>query len=814
VAEDRLPIDEVLLELLRRLEQTNTAILVAPPGAGKTTRVPPALLDCNWCTAKVLVLVPRRIAARAAASFVAGSLGEPVGKAVGYRVRLESRVSAATRIEYITEGIFTRRILDDPELAGVSAVLFDEFHERNLDADLGLALALDAQAALRPDLRILVMSATLDTAQLARLLPDAPVVESAGRAFPVELRYRDRPAATPIEDAVAEAVRDLVREETGSLLAFLPGRAEIAKTAERLTGRLPQNCTVHKLHGGIEPREQDAAIRPASMGQRKIVLATSIAETSLTIDGVRLVVDSGLARVPRYEPDTGLTRLETVRVSKSSIVQRAGRAGRTAPGIALRLWREAATAGLPERPAPEIRSADLTGLALDLATIGVRDPQTLRWLDSPPEPAWKEAIQTLQTIGAIDDAGAATELGRRMRGLALPPRYAAIVVAAAKYGQAREAAEIAMLISERGLGGDSADLSVRLDRFRTDRGDRARAARTMAHNMASQAGEEGKPAGLSVGTLISLAWPERIAVARGGGFLLAGGAGANIDRNSPLAREPFLAVAELQGSAASARITAAAPISREEIELLHPDRIRRMREIEFDADAMALRPRERRMLGAIPLSSGAIKPSRGEIDAAMLAAIRKHGLESVGWDASARRMRERIAFLHRAEPARWPDVSDERLLRDLEDWLGPFLGGAMTMREIDGRKLRDGLDYLLSTSRAVSGQLEKAAPERFVTPAGASHALRYEDNQVVLAARVQEFYGLNRHPAIGGGAIPLTLELLSPALRPIQVTRDLPGFWAGSWREVRTEMRGRYPKHDWPQDPASATPSTRTKPRP
>ena len=817
MAGDRLPVDEILPELLGRLGETNAAILVAPPGAGKTTRVPVALLDCAWCTGKVLVLEPRRIAARAAAGHVAAGLGEKLGETVGYRVRLDSRVTAATRIEYLTEGVFTRRILDHPELAGVSAVLFDEFHERNLDADLGLALALDAQEALRPDLRVLVLSATLDTVQLAQILPNAPLIESAGRAFPVELRYRDRPAAAPVADAVADAVRDLLASEDGSLLAFLPGRAEIARTAERLAGRLPKDCTIHELHGGIEPRAQDAAIQPVASGGRKVVLATSIAETSLTIDGVRLVVDSGLSRVPRYEPDTGLTRLETVRAPKSSIAQRAGRAGRTAPGIALRLWREVATAGLPERPVPEIRSADLTGLALDLACAGIRDPNTLRWLDPPPAPAWNEATETLRALGAIDREGTATELGRKMRRLALPPRYAAMIVAAAAHSQAREAAELAMLISERGLGGDSADLSLRLDRFHADRGDRARAARALAGKMASDIGDagadEGAAAELSTGALISLAWPERIATARGGGYLLAGGAGAKIDSGSPLSREPFLAIAELHGKAASARITAAAPISREDIELLHADRIRQTREIEFDAGTLTLRPREKRMLGAFALSSGSWKPSPDEIETAMIAAIRQCGLQALGWDAAAKRTRERIAFLHRADPGTWPDVSDERLLRDLENWLGSFLGGALSMREIDSRKIRDSLAYLLSAGGASTGNLEKAAPERFETPAGASHALRYETDQVVLAARVQEFYGMNRHPAIAGGAIPLTLELLSPAMRPIQVTRDLPGFWAGSWREVRTEMRGRYPKHDWPEDPANARPTTRAKPK-
>jgi ATP-dependent helicase HrpB len=808
-------VDEALPALLDALDEGNRAILVAAPGAGKTTRVPSALLAASWCRGKVIVLEPRRIAARSAAAFVSRQAGDAPGGIAGYRVRMEIRISAATRIEFVTEGVFTRMILDDPELSGVSAVIFDEFHERNLDGDLGLALALDAQQALRDDLRILVMSATLDASGLSTLL-DAPVIESSGRSFPVAIEHRPPPPQTRIEDAMAQAIISALRERDGSILAFLPGQGEIRRTAERLESHLPTDADLFLLYGGMESGVQDAAIRPPPPSRRKVVLATSVAETSITIDGVRVVIDSGLARVPRHEPQTGLTRLETVRAARSSVDQRAGRAGRTAPGTAIRLWREEQTASLPARPSPEIREADLTGLALDLAAWGVTDPGALAWPDPPPAPAWKEAVAQLREIGALDAQAMLTPHGRLLRAIALPPRLAAMVARAAEHGQAQDAARIAVLLQERGLGGDSPDLSLRLDNLRRDRSDRARKATALANGLCrglpSGVAGDGDP--LSAGALLSLAWPGRVAHNRGGGrFRLANGRMGQIGEEHALAREPYLAIADLQGSAQLARIVAAAAIGEAEIFALHAARITETREVSFDAPSGGVRARVLRKLDTLTLREAPVEPTQQEAADCLCAAIARHGLRLVDFGKEAARLRERIAFLHRADPAAWPDVGEEALVAGLTQWLVPFWGGPRALADIAPAAIRDGLRHLLLEAGRSEREVEAEAPEFFVTPAGSRIALRYEGEQAIASARVQEFFGLSRHPAIAGGKLPLTLELLSPANRPIQVTRDLPRFWTGSWAQVRAEMRGRYPRHPWPEDPAQAAPTTRAKPR-
>src|SRR5271157_4787631 len=573
-----LPIDAALPDLTAALRRQNAAVLVAPPGAGKTTRVPLVLASEEWVAGRrILVLEPRRLAARAAAERMAKTLGERVGETVGLRVRFGSKVSRKTRIEIITEGIFTRLILDDPMLDGIAAVLFDEFHERSLDADLGLALARDAQTGLREDLRILVMSATIDGARIARLLGDAPVIASEGRAFAVETRYVGRDPR-PIEPQVADTILRAMRADAGSLLAFLPGAAEIRRTKTLLEGRTEPSTDVVALYGALTGDEQDRAIAPARPGRRKIVLATSIAETSITIEGVRIVVDSGLARVPRYEPDVGVTRLDTVRVSRAAADQRRGRAGRIEPGVCYRLWDEPQTTALEPFARPEILAADLSSFALDLAAWGV-DADKLAFLDPPPRAALTEAKALLAALGAIDEGGRITEEGRQLRRLPLPPRLARMVIDAARVGQGMLAAELAALIGERGLGGDDIDMRERLAALRRDRSARARDARAMAQrwvevvDMSSPASGGGD---LSVGALIALAFPERIAKNRGGtagAFLLANGRGTNLDPASPLAREPFLAVAELAGSAAQGRILSAAPITLDEIETHFADRI-------------------------------------------------------------------------------------------------------------------------------------------------------------------------------------------------------------------------------------------------
>src|SRR5690348_12138369 len=678
-----LPIDAVLDELAATLVGRNAAVLVAPPGAGKTTRVPLALLDEPWAKGKkIIVLEPRRIAARASAERMARTLGERAGETIGYRVRFGSKVSRATRIEVVTEGIFSRQILDDPELSGVAAVLFDEFHERSLDADLGLALARDAQTGLREDLRILVMSATLDGARVAKLLGDAPVVASEGRAYPVETRYLGRKADAPIERQMADAIAVALRADPGSVLAFLPGAAEIRRTQNFLGERIHDASTeIVPLFGALDAAVQDRAIAPPPKGSRKVVLATSIAETSLTIEGVRIVVDSGLARVPRYEPDIGLTRLETVRASRAAVDQRRGRAGRTEPGICYRLWDEPQTASLAPFTQPEILSADLSSLVPDLAQWGVRDPATLSFLDPPPAAALKEAKGLLAELNALDGDGRITTEGKRLRALALPPRLARMIVDSAALGAGDAAAEIAAILSERGLGGDSVDLDHRLDQFRRDRSQRGQSARELARRWAVQvaspsAKEDTEP---STGVMLAFAFPDRVAKNRGNGsFVLANGRGAAVERTSSLARAPYIAVGELTGTAASGRILLAAPMSQEEIESRFADHIETSDEITFDRAALALRARRKKTLHAITLSEAplALTPS-AETARIFADGVMAAGLDRLPWSKSVKQWRDRVMFLRKAQGEvqgeSWPDLSDDALAANAADWLVPAL---------------------------------------------------------------------------------------------------------------------------------------------
>ncbi|MDA9544430.1 ATP-dependent helicase [Bradyrhizobium sp. CCBAU 45321] len=814
-----LPIDAVLDDLSRTLEASNAAVLVAPPGAGKTTRVPLALLDAPWAKdKKIIVLEPRRIAARASADRMAKSLGERAGETVGYRVRFGSKISRATRIEVVTEGIFTRQILDDPELSGVAAILFDEFHERSLDADMGLALARDAQTGLREDLRILVMSATLDGARVARLLGDAPVVESEGRAFPVETRYLGRKADAPIERQMADAIASALRADSGSVLAFLPGAAEIRRTQNFLSERL-QDASVEivPLFGALDAAVQDRAIAPAPKGTRKVVLATSIAETSLTIEGVRIVVDSGLARVPRYEPDIGLTRLETVRASRAAVDQRRGRAGRTEPGVCYRLWDEPQTASLAPYTQPEILSADLSSLVLDLAQWGVSDPAALSFLDPPPQPAWKEAKSLLSELNALDSDGRITAEGKSLRALALPPRLARMIVDSHRAGEGQAAAEIAAIITERGLGGDSVDLEHRRDQFRRDRSPRAASARDLARRWASQVAASEKVAlqeGLSTGLMLAYAFPDRVARNRGNGsFVLANGRGASIEQTSSLARAPYIAIGEMTGTAASGRILLAAQITEDEIERHFAEHIETADEISFDRGAMALRARRKRVLHAITLSEATLSVSPSEETARIFAdGLIAAGLDRLPWSKAAKQWRDRVTFLRKAEGDSWPDLSDDGLIARRDDWLVPALYDKIALKDISAGDLSDALMALLPWE--MRARLDREAPTHFEAPTGSVLAIDYEAEQgPTIAVRLQELFGLNTHPSIAAGKVPLVLELLSPAQRPVQVTRDLPGFWRGSYAAVRSDLRGRYPRHPWPDDPASAVPTRRAKPR-
>ncbi len=811
----QLPVTEVFPALDEALESGNAAVLVAPPGAGKTTLVPIHLLEADWRGEGMIVLLePRRLAARAAARRMAALLGEEPGGTVGYRMRLESKISARTKILVVTEGVFARMILDDPDLKGVSAVLFDEFHERSLDADFGLALALDVKAALRDDLKILVMSATLDGARVAKLLSDAPVIESEGRAYPVDIRYRDRKPDERVEDAVARAIREALAEERGSILAFLPGQGEIERTARMLEDRLPANVILAPLYGAMEGREQDAAIRPAPDGKRKVVLATSIAETSITIDGVRVVIDSGLARLPKYEPATGLTRLETVRASRAAVDQRAGRAGRTEPGIAIRLWHSGQTAALPPFSPPEILEADLSGLVLDCAAWGVTDPATLAFLDPPPKPALAEAKALLRRLGALDEAGRLTEDGEAMRALALPARLAHMVAEAGKRGEAQAAAELAMLLTERGLGGNDTDLDTRSARFRNDRSDRASRAKGLAKRLAASVPNKGAPAGSSIGRMLIDAYPDRIAKPRGatGQFLLANGRGGEVDPGISLSRAPWLVVADMSGKAGRARILSAAEISETEIRSALGEKIESGKQVIYDPEKNALRTREAVRIGAIALSEKPLAaPSGAAADEGVIEAVRTHGLGILPWSKEAEVLRRRLGWLHRGLGEPWPSMEDEPLLENLEDWLLPFLTGEAQLGRIPGHVLKNGLMSLVPFD--LQRSVDKLAPTHFEVPTGSHIPIRYDAEEPVIAVRVQELFGLGTHPSIADGKVPLLLELLSPAHRPIQITRDLPGFWKGSWADVRADMRGRYPKHVWPEDPANTEATRRAKPR-
>lgn len=804
-----LPIDEVIPALKAALTDGPKAVLVAPPGAGKTTVVPLALKDEAWLNARrIIVLEPRRLAARAAARRMSQLLGEQPGETVGYRVRMESRVSAKMRIEVVTEGVFTRMILDDPGLEGIGAVLFDEFHERSLDADLGLALAVDAQGLLREDLRIVVMSATLDGAAIAGRLA-APVIESQGRTFPVETRYLGRPDR--IDDGAAQAVRKALAEETGSVLVFLPGQGEIRRTEERLLERgVPANVTVAPLYGAMDFAGQDRAVSPAPPGTRKVVLASAIAQTSLTIEGVRVVIDAGQSRVARFDPGSGLSRLETVRVSRASADQRRGRAGRTEPGVCYRLWDEAETRGLVPFDRPEILEADLTGLVLDLARWGARSAEGLLFLDPPPRGAWDQAVAELKRIGALDEAGGLTERGRRVADLPIPAPLANMLVRAAERGEATTAARIAVLLTERGLGGNDADLGHRLERLDRDGAARAKDARALAGRWASLVGGEG--AG-DAGLLLAEAFPDRVAKARGkpGEFLLASGRGCWIEATERLAREPWLAVGELGGGASRDRILLAAPIAEAALRDVFADRLEVEDRLDLDAPGGATATR-RLKLGALVLEERRIdRPEPAVIAGALMDEVRRKGLGALKFGEAVEGLRARVGFLRRTDES-WPDLSDEGLLATLDDWLEPLLAGRRRLSDLSDGELAAAMRAMIPWEMA--RRLDAEAPERFEAPTGSRLLIDYgAEAGPTVSVRVQELYGVAEHPVVGLARIPLLFELLSPAHRPIQLTRDLPGFWKGSWAAVRSDMRGRYPKHLWPDDPASASPTTRTKPR-
>ena len=799
-----LPITAVLPEIRTALGGAGAGVLIAPPGAGKTTAVAPDLLGQPWCTGQIILTSPRRVAARAAAERMAEMLGEAPGGIVGYMTRLDSKVSAKTRILVVTEAILVNRLIDDPELPGVSALLFDEAHERTLDSDLGLALALETRGVLREDLRVLVMSATIDGARFARLLgDDAQVVTSDGRSFPLEIKWLGSDASLPIEDRVGTAVLTAWRDEAGDILAFLPGVREIERVRERLAVRLPE-VPIHALHGQVEPAAQRAAIRRDSEGRRRIVLATAIAETSLTLDGVSVVVDSGLARLAEFDRAASTTHLVTRRASQASAAQRAGRAARQGPGVAYRLWEEAGHAGRPEFAPPEIVQADLAPLLLRLAKWGTNDPASLPWLDPPPEASVAAARGALKGLGALDAGGRITPLGEAIASLPMAPDQAAAVLHGARSGCGEEAARLVLLLQERGLGGRGEDLLQRLARWRGDRAPRAVAAQRIAQGWARQAGKlaaaiTGSPAAEPAEAL-ALARPDFVARRRGASgeyWLSAGGRGYVLDPASSLARAEWIVIGDAQGQAKGARITAAAEIASDRIAALFATELEERVTTRWNNEKDRIEARRERRLGAIVLAS---VPEPSPDPALLVDILVEKGLEKLG-----EIMPE--GFLARGSFAGVDALTPEDLRARASEWLAPLLAGRRDLDLPPHRFAQSALDLLDWDQRKA---FDRAAPTHFTSPAETRHPIDYAgDDAPSVEVRVQALFGLDMQPMIG--ATPLLLKLTSPAGRPIQSTRDLPGFWRGSWADVAKEMKGRYPRHRWPDAPWLEKPSMKTK---
>lgn len=805
-----LPIHAVLPEVLSALRDGPHAVLIAPPGAGKTTALAPALLAEPWCTGTVILLSPRRVAARAAAERMADQLGEKAGETIGYVTRLDVKRSARTRVVVMTEAIFVSTIVSDPELSGVSAVLFDEAHERHLDSDLGLALAIETSQVLREDLRIVVMSATIDGVRFARLLGGAvPLIESEGKAWPLAIRWLGGSPDQRIEDAMASAVLTAWREQDGDILAFLPGVREIDRVAERLAEKLP-GALVLPLHGQCEPAAQRAAIRRDPQGRRRIVLSTAIAETSLTLEGVSVVVDSGLSRRAEFDKAAGVTRLATHRASRASAAQRAGRAARQGPGTAYRLWEEAAHPGRPEFDPPEMLTSDLAPLTLSLAQWGAGDPAAMAWIDPPPVPALDAARRQLEALGALDGEGRITAFGRKVASLPMDPAQAAMILHAAERGAAGTAAKLALLLQERGLGGRSEDLAQRLSRWDGDRSPRAEASRKLAASWARRArslisGEDGGE-DIPAGVLLALGRPDMVARRRdasGEHWLSAGGRGYVLDPASPLAAREWLVIGDAQGQAKGARILSGASLEMSEVEQGLGERIERRSVLRWNEAEGRVEARLERRLGAITLASGPDPaPDPAAISAFLLERVREKGLDLVPFGKGS------LSLLRRARYAGIAALSEAALVADLDDWLGPLLGRRLDA--IDKGALAEALRNRLNWDDQQS--LEKLAPPEFRSPAGSTHAIDYEDEGgPSVEVRVQALFGLDRHPTFGQPAQPLLLKLTSPAGRPIQTTRDLPGFWRGSWRDVQRDMKGRYPRHRWPDQPWTEDPSLKTR---
>lgn len=802
------PIHAAIPDFLAALNNHSCCIVSAAPGAGKTTVLPLKLLDAPWRgDGRILVLEPRRLAVYAAACRLAENLGENVGETVGYRMRLENRVGPRTRIELLTEGILTRMLQDDPELPGVSAVIFDEFHERTIHGDTALALALDARSSLRPDLKIIIMSATLDVQRLSGAL-NAPAIVSEGRSFPVEVFYREKISPLPLPEQAAEVILRALAARDGSLLAFLPGEGAIRRAAELLKGRLPGDTELHELYGRLDKELQRRAIAPAPAGRRKVVLATSIAETSLTIEGVKIVVDSGLTRAQTFSPVNGLSRLETVGISLASAEQRRGRAGRIEPGVCYRLWTQAEEKRMPEFAEPEILHSDLAPLALELAAWGVRNPEELFWLDPPPNGHWRQAIRFLEELGALSADGRLTDTGREILKTGLEPRLGRLMIEGKKLGLERLAAELAALLSEYDIrNGDAPDIRIPLGRLKS-----MPRVWELANRLCPEHRNRNRPDDFSAGLLLAFAYPDRIARLRpsgGGRFILSSGRSASIREDSPLAREEYLVAAELDAGTTEARIYLAAPLA--EADFLRCFPVRESRSLYWDEERKLFRSRSRQVFGRLTVSEKDAPLPEGEAAAeAVIGLVRERGLEILPWNDDLRRWRDRMNFLHR-HCREFPDFSGQALADELEIWLKPFCPRKISGNILEKIDLSSALKSRLDYRR--SQEAERLAPERFTVPTGSKIRIDYSSDPPVLPVRIQEMFGCGETPQIMNGQVGLLLHLLSPAMRPVQITADLAGFWRNSYQYVKTDLKGRYPKHDWPDDPANALPRRGAKRR-
>ncbi len=823
---DTFPVDQILPNLMASLAAGRNVVLQSPPGSGKTTRVAPALLKQGWLgSKKILLLEPRRLAARSAAAYMARQLHELPGGTIGYHVRLDRQVSRATRIEIITEGLLIQRLLSDPELRDIGVIIFDEFHERSLSADTALAITLEIRQALRPDLRIIIMSATLQPDPIARHIGEADVHTAETTLYPVETSCLPRPSTAPIYKQAAAAVLRVLQQESGSILVFLPGEGEIKQCcSELLEQKLPDQIEIHPLYGSLPREQQDAAIAPPRGGTRKVVLATSVAESSLTIEGIRVVIDSGLMRVPRYSPRLGMARLETLLITRDRADQRRGRAGRLGPGICLRLWDEITDRQIKPESQPEILDADLTATVLQCAEWGMSGADDLPWMTAPPPAAWQRAVTLLHTLDALTGESGTlriTKRGRAMARIPVHPRLAHMILEAAEYGAAERAAFIAALISERSSHAqlrEFTDLG-RLAEFieRNPRSFAARSVTQLAQQWSHSAGHSGVRQRITDGALLAWAFPDRVARRRDnrGIYLLQSGQGAVIDTAEPLANEEWLVVAELQDQGANTRIRLAAAIDEKQVHELFSSHFETAAIPRWERRSEAVAATRLTRLGAITIKeSPCLEPDPEQMAAALLEGVRIKGIDQLPWSKTAQSLRERVTLLSRALPDQgWPDLSDTALLANLAEWLQPACSGMTRWSHVQKLDMTQVINSFLILKGCNTRLLDRLAPTHIEVPSGSSIRVNYDAELPYLRVRIQEVFGMLTTPKVAEGRVPVVMHLLSPAQRPVQITQDLKGFWASSYALVRKDMRGRYPKHYWPEDPSQAEPTRRVRPR-